>query len=88
MSFHTSHFALGVMLPDEVEFVQDIYNRVVALAWVSDKRATRERLARYVLNMYRRGLVDDEKLYALCVTAARVHFDAGTPNEGADQTDP
>jgi hypothetical protein len=88
MSFHTSHFASGVMLPDEINHVQDVYDRIVALSWVSDDAKARERLARYVLSMYRRGLSDREKLYELCLMAARVQFAACSPNEGADQTDP
>ncbi|OWW00122.1 hypothetical protein ATY81_25355 [Rhizobium sp. R72] len=66
----------GVFEPTDLRIIQEVYDRMASEPWFSDGVSYREEFARYVLGMYRRGLVIPEKLEALCKIAAWKKFRA------------
>jgi hypothetical protein len=64
----------GILEPDELAFVQQVYDRIAAEPWVSRDTDVRDGLARYVIAMYMRGLWSEKHLYGLCLVAAREKF--------------
>jgi len=83
MSFRDfTHFS-AALRPDELALIQRVFDRIVGEQWVSKEPDAREELARYVLKMYDRGLCVEEKLFDLCLAAARHKFSDQTLSAGA-----
>ncbi len=61
----------SVFEPDEVELVRGVIGRITSQSWFSPEPSCRSDFARYVLQMYARGLVLPEKLESLCTIAAK-----------------
>jgi hypothetical protein len=61
MSFHRHE--RGVFTPEQFDHVNVVYKRIIAHEWVTRAGKERDELARYILRMYERGMVDGEKLY-------------------------
>ena len=74
MPFDPMRSAAGTLTPDEFNLVFDVFTRINAEPWVTKSNEGQRQLARYVLHMYERGLCDEERLYRLCLSAARVKF--------------
>ena len=73
MSFLGPHASLA-LTPDEINLIQRVYDRVVAESWVVTDPEQRLRFANYILGMYDRGLCIEDKLYSLCLAAAKAKF--------------
>ncbi|MBW9117661.1 hypothetical protein JNB88_28990 [Rhizobium cauense] len=67
----------GLFEPADLRVVQDVFDEITAEPWCSRGVAYREELARYVMSMYRRGLILPGQLKELCRTAAWNKFSAG-----------
>ncbi|WP_288426462.1 hypothetical protein [uncultured Agrobacterium sp.] len=61
MSFHYQHQSPGVFLNDDLRIVQTAYSGVIAEVGQTFRPSHAE-VARYVLRMYDRGIVDAQKL--------------------------
>lgn len=61
MSFHYQHQSPGVFLNDDLRIVQTAYSGVIGEGWKTFEPCHAE-VARYVLRMYDRGIVDPQKL--------------------------
>jgi CheY-like chemotaxis protein len=74
-------FGYGLLKPEEVALLRDIYSRILAEPWFSRRNDRQDEFAKYMLHIYSRGMVVPHKLEALCRTAARAHFasDEGLP---------
>lgn len=64
----------GVMLPDETRMVQSVYRRLVAECRLPPSDNDHRDFAIYLVQMYFRGLVIEEKLYGLGVSAAKARY--------------
>ncbi|MGN8153710.1 hypothetical protein ACTJK5_15695 [Agrobacterium sp. 22094] len=69
MCFQYEHQSQGVFLNDDMRVVQTAYNGVLSEQWEPIAPDTAD-VARYVLRMYDRGIVDAEKMTRL----ASLHF--------------
>lgn len=74
MSLHQSRFANGTLMPEEVDLVQRVYERIAALPWVTQESEKREQLARHVISAFDQGHHDEQDLYEHCLTGARYQF--------------
>lgn len=77
---HFYRLASGAFGPEDVAVVQRVFDRISSEVWFSDEAFDRAELARYVLQMYARGLVMPEKLEAVCRAAAKRHSPTATPS--------
>ncbi|MDQ1183978.1 hypothetical protein QE408_001100 [Agrobacterium larrymoorei] len=64
MSFQYEHQSQGIFLNDDMHIVQSAYSGVISEQWESLGPDTAD-VARYVLRMYDRGIVDADKLTRL-----------------------
>ncbi len=71
LSLALSH---GILGSEDLKIVQDVFERVSSEPWFTLQDDQRDEFARYILRMYRRGVVIPEKLEALCLIAAKTHF--------------
>ncbi|MDQ1199326.1 hypothetical protein QE435_005083 [Rhizobium sp. SORGH_AS 787] len=69
MPFHYQHQSPGVFLNDDLRIVQTAYSGVIAQVCKALGPSHAE-VARYVLRMYDRGIVDPQKLQQI----ATLHF--------------
>lgn len=83
MSFHDISCFPGVLRPDDLALIQHVFDRIVGEPWVSQDPKTREDLGRYIFKMYDRGLCVEEKLFDLCLAAARHKFSDQSLSAGA-----
>lgn len=74
MSFRTSSISPGVLLPEELDIVESVYDKIAAEAWFTDDEAERSAFAAHVIASYQRGLTDPEKLLQFCEVAAKGRF--------------
>jgi hypothetical protein len=70
----SNRLAQRVLEPDELEMVQGVFDRITSQPWFSREPSHRTEFARYVLNMYFRGLVMPWKLEGFCTVAARKRY--------------
>jgi CheY-like chemotaxis protein len=68
-----------VFQPEEIALMRSIYERIVENPWFSSSPEKRAEFARYVVQMYGRGMVVPGKLETLCMVAARRRFSEETP---------
>lgn len=66
------------LAPQELRLVRDVYRDISAESWF--ERGLKAEFAAYVISMYQRGMVDPEKLKALCSIAARRKFSSRKNN--------
>jgi CheY-like chemotaxis protein len=72
-----------VFEPDEVELIRRVVARITAQPWFTVDPSRRSDFALYVLQMYARGLVLQEKLESFCTIAAKkYHAVSPTSLEG------
>jgi CheY-like chemotaxis protein len=64
----------GIFQPEDLVVPQRVFDRVSSESWFTSAPDQREEFARYVLRMYSRGLVLQERLEELCRVAARNRF--------------
>jgi len=60
--------------PDDVLMLAAIYLQIVQSSWFTTDRIARNAFAGYVIEMFQRGLVDPERLKAVCLEAAKSRF--------------
>ncbi len=58
----------------DLKIVRDVFERVSSEPWFTAHAEKRDEFARYVVRMYRKGVVIPDKLEALCLTAAKERF--------------
>lgn len=68
---HSNRLASRIFEPDEVEMVQAVFDRITAQPWFCDEEPHRTEFARYMLQMYSRGLVWPDKLESFCTIGAK-----------------
>jgi hypothetical protein len=71
--FFPSHswFDFGILVPEEVAQVCAVLRRVASEPGVSKTPEDLVALGRYAIQMYQGGLRDEQKLFELCLNAAR-----------------
>lgn len=60
-----------ILSPEDLALVRGVYGRIVSEPWVSKDLEAQEQFAKYVLKMYTRGMCHPEKLFRLCLIAAK-----------------
>ena len=78
----TQDLTHGIYSPDDLHVMRNVFTRVSMEPWFSPGAANKAGLARYIMRMYRRGLVCPERLEALCRTAAHEKFSRHSGLEG------
>lgn len=63
-----------VMLPQEMEVVQDVFNAVVREPWFLRTTSNDKEFAEFVLRAYRAGITDRDHLLIYCHEAAVLRF--------------
>jgi hypothetical protein len=86
MSFHTTMFSSGVLLPDEIKLIQTVFDDIVREDVILDDPSVREQFAKYVISIYERGMCDPDKLRMFCRIAAKHKFCRVAVNAGDRQT--
>lgn len=66
-----AHSFDGILRPEEFFTVRNVYARIVSEPWVTKDLIVQAQFARYVLRMYSRGMRDPERLFRLCLIAAK-----------------
>ena len=69
-----SRLISGMMLPEETRMVQSVFRRLVAECRLPASDTDHRDFAAYLVKMYFRGLVIEEKLYGLGVSAAKARY--------------
>jgi CheY-like chemotaxis protein len=64
----------GIYSSDDLRVTRQVFAKVSSEPWFSPGAASRIELARYMMRMYRRGLVLQDRLESLCRVAAREKF--------------
>lgn len=78
----------GVLRPEDLSIIRNVYDRVVSGPWVTADPRTREQFAAFVVKSYQRGMCHPDKLLQFCQVAARQQLATEPFNGAADQTDP
>jgi len=61
----------GTLSPEDLALVRNVFRRIVSEPWVSSDQAGHERFGRFVMRTYTRGMWEPEKLFRLCLIAAK-----------------
>ncbi len=72
----------GIYSSSDLKVMREVYAKVISEPWFSPGSASRMGMARYLMRMYRRGLVFPDQLECLCRIAARKKFALHTGLEG------
>jgi hypothetical protein len=72
----------GIFSPQDLQVMKVVFSRISAEPWFSPSAAHRAELGRYIVRMYRRGLVLPDRLDAVCRVAARANFSLRSGLEG------
>ncbi|MBM7048378.1 MULTISPECIES: hypothetical protein [Rhizobium] len=75
------HLVEGVLQPEEIDNLQRVFNAVIAEPWFNMNELNHEAFAADVIKLYRRGVVDLERLHHLATLAALAHFSRDMPEE-------
>jgi hypothetical protein len=86
MSFPINHE--GTLRPEEFTVVRNVYSRIVHEPWVTKDQSAHAEFAKLVLRLYDRGMCHPEKLFRLCLVAARQKLADTSVSDGSGQTDP
>ena len=76
-----------VLCPEDLATIRNVFDRIRSEPWVSKEAAAQETFAKYVLRMYSRGMCQPEKLFRLCVIAARFKLNDDLMAGGAEQSE-
>lgn len=68
----------GIFLPEDIDIVASVYNRIISEPWVKKDPDSQDSLARYVLGTYSAGVRDPEKLFRSCLVAAGKNMARGS----------
>lgn len=63
-----------VMLPQEMEVVQDVFKAVVDESWFHRTTSNEKEFAEFVLRAYRTGITDRDRLLIYCHEAAALRY--------------
>lgn len=63
-----------IVSPDDVLMLAAIYLEIVKSPWFTADRAVRDAFANYIIALFRGGLVDPDRLKAVCLEAAKSKF--------------
>lgn len=74
MSFPSS---AGILTPTEFEVVNRVYRQISTQDWFTRSEDKREQFAIYVIDAYRRGMVQPEVLAGHCRQEAMISFGNG-----------
>jgi len=61
----------GVLGPDDLSLVRNIYDRITSEPWASSEPFARDQFAKFVVRMYTRGMCEPERLFRVCLIAAK-----------------
>ncbi|MCB2052297.1 MAG: hypothetical protein KDE63_12795 [Novosphingobium sp.] len=64
----------GYLQPEETRLLRSVYRTVAREPWFTTDKEARRQFARHILVFYQRGLIDPEKLKALCILDARSRY--------------
>jgi hypothetical protein len=64
----------GVLSPEEFSIVKSVFDRVVSEPWVPKEPDQHEEIAKFVLNVFERGVIDPNRLYDVSVLTAKHKF--------------
>ena len=77
MTFPTS---TGIMLPEDLDLVHQVYSRIAAEPWFTHSNERREQFALSVIHEYRQGNTDPHLLGRRCLEIAQRGFgNSATP---------
>lgn len=82
-NFRISLSSHGVLTSDQLSSIETVFKRIVLQPWFSPSLQDKQQFGAYVLQAYFRGMVDTEKLYDLCLAAAKSRY-TGTAVPPAD----
>ncbi len=74
MSYAKARCSSGALLPEELELLQEIFDRIQNEIWFARSPDNQERFAQYILRIYRCGFISSEMLPTFCEKAARSYF--------------
>jgi hypothetical protein len=74
MSFFTANYSGGVLLPEEMSLVSEVFKQIEAEPWFNATDENRQHLAAFIIRTYQRGLAEPEKLRSFCAERARQRF--------------
>lgn len=66
----------GIMRPDELRMVQSVFKRILAEGRLPTSLDIQHEFASYLIRIYFRGMVVEDKLYEIGVAAAKERFSA------------
>ncbi len=75
------HLTEGVLQPEEIDDLQKIFDVVIAQPWFDLTDFSRETFASELIKIYRRGVVDFDRLHHLATLIALAHFSRDMPEE-------
>ncbi|TXI02020.1 MAG: hypothetical protein E6Q76_16195 [Rhizobium sp.] len=75
------HLIEGVLQPEEINNLQKIFDVVIAQPWFDLTDFSRETFASELIKIYRRGIVDFDRLHHLATLIALAHFSRDMPEE-------
>jgi hypothetical protein len=75
MSFQKSPFHAGVIQPEELAALQNVFGRITDEPWFSKDPTQQQDFGAYFVHAYLGGMRDHDALYAFCLTAAKARFD-------------
>jgi hypothetical protein len=67
----------GILMPEEVALVQDVYSKISSEDWFTRSPERREQFAGFVIDLYRRGVHDRDNLVAQSRSEALALFGNG-----------
>lgn len=74
MSYVKARRSSGALLPEELELLQEVFDKIRTETWFDTSPENHERFAAYILRIYRCGFISSEMLPLFCEKAARSYF--------------
>jgi hypothetical protein len=78
----------GILRQEDLTIIRNVFDRVTSEPWVSKDPAAQEQFAKYILRMYDRGMCEPEKLFRLCLLAAKHKLVDPSLISSSSQTEP
>ena len=75
--FTETYFTSGIFEPETVDALQRIYDEIAQQPWFDNDRESRRAFASHIIDLYRNGLVDFERLKQISLLYASKHHSSG-----------
>ncbi len=79
------HLVEGVLQPEEIGRLQEIFDKIAAATWFDASECSRETLAIELIHLYRGGVTNLDRLHDLAISATKARVGRQTPRPASEE---